>query len=142
MAIPERPTHSPATPPVPPPEWEDNSDGDDEISEGTPVVHGAPGKPKLAQFVTPLKQIEQQIGEHVVAALQHEHTVAVLTTVVYGQGGQQNIVSAALDPQTMAQVQQLLQSASQTRVESEPCFGFHCLIEPKPGPSSNDHSPG
>lgn len=88
---------------------------------------------EIARFVTTIKNAEQQIGEHVVAALQHADTVAVLTTVVIGLDGQQHIVSAALNPSKMAEINQLLQSAAEERQDEELCFGFHCLLKPKPG---------
>ena len=106
-----------------------------------PAGAGAPGSDeapmqaaepaKIAQFVTSIKNAEQQVGEHVIQALSHQGSVAVLTTVVVGPGGQQHIVSAALDAQKTAQVNALLQGAREERVQEEPCVGFHCLIKPK-----------
>ncbi|MEZ6136353.1 MAG: hypothetical protein R3C53_15770 [Pirellulaceae bacterium] len=89
-------------------------------------------KAEIARFVSTIKDAEQQVGEHIIRALQHEDTVAVLTTVVIGPGGQQHIVSAALNPQRTAEINQLLQSASEERVDEVMCVGFHCLIKPKP----------
>lgn len=86
---------------------------------------------QLQQFVTTIKSAETQVGEHVIQALRHDDTVAVLTTVVVGPDGQQRVVSAALDPDLMDQVQSLLVRAEEERKEEEPCFGFHCLIKPK-----------
>ena len=87
---------------------------------------------KIAQFVTTIKNAEQQIGEHIIQALQHADTVAVLTTVALGADGQQRVISAALNPQRMQQVQEILRAAEQEREEEEPCLGFHCLVKPKP----------
>ena len=92
----------------------------------------SPSKPQVARFVSKIKNLDLQIGEHVLAALQHQDTVAVLTTIVVGPGGEQHIVSASLNPMRMAQVNELLEEAQQERVEDEVCYGFHCLINPKP----------
>lgn len=86
---------------------------------------------QLQHFVTKIRTAEQQVGENIIAALQHDNTVAVLTTVVVGPDGQQRVVSAALDPKLMNQVQQLLTQASDEREEEAPCVGFHCLVKPK-----------
>lgn len=86
---------------------------------------------QVARFVSKIKNLDQQIGEHVVEALQHPDTVAVLTTIVVGPSGDQHIVSASLNPSKMAQINALLQEAIEERVEDEICFGFHCLLKPK-----------
>ena len=99
--------------------------------EKTPQVVQKVDKQKLQHFVTTIKSAEQQVGENIVQALRHDGTVAVLTTVVIGPDGQQRIVSAALKPQMMARVQEMLAGAQQERVEEEPCVGFHCLTRPK-----------
>jgi hypothetical protein len=88
-------------------------------------------KKQIAQFVTAIKNAEQQVGEHIIQALQHEGTVAVITTVAVGPDGQQRVISAALDPERMQQVQEILQAAEEEREEEEPCVGFHCLVKPK-----------
>jgi len=86
---------------------------------------------QLAQFVTTIKNAEQQVGEHIIQALQHDDTVAVITTVAMGPDGQQRVISAALNPERMQQVQEILQAAENEREEEEPCVGFHCLVKPK-----------
>ncbi|MFN3192781.1 MAG: hypothetical protein ACE361_19875 [Aureliella sp.] len=86
---------------------------------------------QMARFVTSIKNPVQQMGEHVLGALQHPNTMAVMTTVVTGPGGQQHIVSAALNPQQTAMVNAILQGATQEREEEEICVGFHCLVKPK-----------
>ena len=86
---------------------------------------------QMAQFVTTIKNAEQQVGEHIIAALQHDDTVAVITTVAMGNDGQQRVVSAALNPDRMKQVQEILQTADEEREDEEPCVGFHCLVKPK-----------
>lgn len=85
----------------------------------------------IAQFVTTILNPEEQVGRHVVQALQHENTVAVLTTVAMGPDGKQRVISAALSPERMKQVQEILAAAEQEREAEEPCVGFHCLIKPK-----------
>lgn len=87
---------------------------------------------QIAQFVTTIKNAEQQVGEHIINALQHDDTVAVITTVMMGPDGQQRVVSAALDPARMQQVQEIMQAAQKEREPEEPCVGFHCLVKPKP----------
>lgn len=96
-----------------------------------PEVARKVDKGQLAQFVTTIKSAEQQVGENIISALHHENTVAVLTTVVVGQDGQQHVVTAALSPDLMQDVQKLLERASEERKEEVPCVGFHCLVNPK-----------
>lgn len=86
---------------------------------------------QIKQFITRIKSAEQQVGEHIVKALQDDETVAVLTTVVVGGDGGQHIVSAALDPEILQQVQHLLRDAQSQRDEEIPCIGFHCLLKRK-----------
>ena len=86
---------------------------------------------QVARFVSKIKNLEHQVGEHVVQALQCPDTVAVLTTIVVGPSGDQHIVSAALSPTKMAQINALLQEAVEERVDDEICLGFHCLLQPK-----------
>ncbi len=90
---------------------------------------------QISHLVSKIKNLEQQIGEHVVQALRHPDTVAVLTTVVAGPTGEQHIISASLNPAAMAQINVLLNQANEQREEEEICLGFHCLIKPKPLPS-------
>ncbi|MCO8122102.1 hypothetical protein NHH03_10160 [Stieleria sp. TO1_6] len=88
-------------------------------------------KAEIAQFVTTIRNPAEQVGLHVIEALQHDDTVAVLTTVALGADGQQRVISAALDPERMKQVQEILAAAESEREPEEPCIGFHCLIKPK-----------
>ena len=113
---------------------EDSKDPADEL----PAVVQKVDHQQLRQFVTTIKTAEAQVGEHIIHALQHDGTVAVLTTVVMGPDGQQRIVSAALDPELMHEVQDLLARAQIEREEEEPCFGFHCLIKPKSSPEAQE----
>ena len=86
---------------------------------------------QLTQFVTAIKSAEQQVGENIISALHHDNTVAVLTTVAVGPDGQQHVVTAALSPDVMKDVQKLLEQAARERKEEVPCVGFHCLVNPK-----------
>ncbi|HUG93625.1 MAG TPA: hypothetical protein VML55_22485 [Planctomycetaceae bacterium] len=85
--------------------------------------------PALPQFVTPLAPIGQQVGAHVIAALQHPNTVAVLTTVAAGPDGTQQIISIGLDAERMEQIERLLASANRDHASRVQCFGFHCRFE-------------
>jgi hypothetical protein len=86
---------------------------------------------KIAQFVTTIRNAEEQVGQHIIAALQHDDTVAVITTVAVGPDGNQRVISAALNPDRMKQVQEILTQAEEEREDEEPCVGFHCLVKPK-----------
>jgi hypothetical protein len=85
----------------------------------------------LPQFVSVLTPVEQQVGLHVLGALQHPETVAVLTMIAGGGDGQQRVVSVGLNPERLAQVQQLLMEESEDRKKRVPCIGFHCRLEDK-----------
>ena len=82
----------------------------------------------VLEFVTPLVPMEQQVGSHVIAALQHPETVAVVSTVAARQDGTQCIVSVGLDPEMLEQVQQLIIQARQKK-QRTPCIGFHCFVD-------------
>lgn len=86
---------------------------------------------KIAQFVTTIRNAEEQVGQHIIAALQHDNTVAVITTVAVGPDGNQRVISAALNPDRLKQVQEILMQAEEEREDEEPCVGFHCLVKPK-----------
>jgi len=85
---------------------------------------------QLKQFVTHIKSAEHQMGEHIITALQDPNTVAVITAIVAGPGGQA-LVSAALDPDMLGQVQKIIHEAELKRTEEVPCVGFHCLLKRK-----------
>lgn len=100
-------------------------------SPGPGAVTNEVDKGKVAQFVTEILNAEEQVGRHIISALQHDDTVAVITTVAVGPDGAQRIVSAALNPERMKQVQEILTEAETQREDEEPCVGFHCLVKPK-----------
>ncbi|HBE69575.1 MAG TPA: hypothetical protein DDW52_15625 [Planctomycetaceae bacterium] len=117
---------------TPDPEQDSEQANNSDSAGQTPQVENATAG-QVQRFVSTVKDMQTQIGEHVLAALQHEGTVAVVTSVVVGPGGKQHIVSAALDPQQAAVVNGLLAGAHEQRVEEEQCVGFHCLVKPKDG---------
>ena len=110
-----------------------------EEATGKPQVVQHVDHAQLQHFVTEIKSSEQQVGEHVIRALHHDGTVAVLTTVVLGPDGRQQVVSAALDPKMMRVVQSALADAEAEREHEEPCVGFHCLIKPKGAASGSEN---
>ena len=98
---------------------------------------------QLTQFITTIRNAEEQVGEHIIRSLQHADTVAVITTLAIGPDGKQRVISAALNAQRMQQVQEILNTAQQERVEEEPCVGFHCLVDSKEaGATGTDVDPG
>ncbi len=114
--------------------------GSEPSSDGPGLPHDANDLPavtnrvdtnQIKQFATQIKSAEHQIGEHILTALQDPETVAVLTAVVAGNDGTQSIVSAALDPRILKEVQRLLRDAENQRDEEIPCVGFHCLLKRK-----------
>lgn len=84
---------------------------------------------ELPRFATTLAPLEHQVGTHVIEALQHPQTVAVLTTVARGSDGHQQVISIGLDEQRLRQVEQILQEADEQQKRRIPCIGFHCYLE-------------
>lgn len=72
---------------------------------------GAVADPKdeggLVQMVSPLQSVNEQIGGHVLGALQRPNTVAVLSTILPGLGPDR-VVSVPLSPAQFQAVQALL----------------------------------
>ena len=100
-------------------------------ADDLPAVINPVDPSQLKQFVTRIKSAEHQVGEHILAALQDDETVAVLTAVVAAPDGSQQIVSAALDPNMLQEVQEILRKAEERRQDEVPCVGFHCLLKRK-----------
>ena len=98
-------------------------------SEAPPEESGEADEGGLPQFVSVLATMEQQVGSHVITALQHSETVAVLTTVAMGPDGQQRIVSIGLDPAMVEQVRGMVAGAREQTTKDVPCVGFHCRIQ-------------
>ena len=91
-----------------------------------------PVKKALTPLVTQLAPITEQVGTHVLQALQDAETVAVLTTVVAGFPADR-VVSLPLTNAQLASVQKLLmqvqaEPAPQTEEEEARCIGFQCQI--------------
>jgi hypothetical protein len=98
----------------------------------------------LQHLVSEIKSIETQVGEHVIAALQQNDTVAVLTAVLPSGAGGQRIASVPLDQDLWMSVQTLLAQAGEERAGEVPCVGFQCVLEqrrreegPPPNPASS-----
>ena len=108
--------------------------GDDDL----PAIAQDVDASQLKHFVTHIRSAEEQVGEHIITALQDEQTVAVLTTVVVSPEGGQHIVSVGLDPETMGNVQEFLTEAEDKRDEEVPCVGFHCYTKYKDKESTSD----
>ena len=105
------------------------SDADEPATDEADAADEEEGGKGLPKFVTTLASMETQVGTHVIAALQHPETTAVITTVVLGDDGHQRIVSVGLDPETLDAVRDLLGRARKERTDRVPCVGFHCRIQ-------------
>lgn len=108
--------------------------GDDNL----PVIAEEVDVDQLKHFVTQIRSAEEQVGQHIINALQDDETVAVLTTVVVAPDGGQHMVSVGLDPETMGQVQEFLTQAEDKRDEEVPCVGFHCYVKYKNKEKTSD----
>ncbi|TWU58314.1 hypothetical protein [Rubripirellula reticaptiva] len=125
--LPELPDDEPAAAPIDEPIVEPGQADSNRTNQITNEVD----RDKIAQFVTTIRNAEEQVGQHIIAALQHDNTVAVITTVAVGPDGNQRVISAALNPDRLKQVQEILMQAEEEREDEEPCVGFHCLVKPK-----------
>ena len=82
----------------------------------------------LRTVVTPLMPVVQQLGNHVMGALQQPDTVAVLTTITGSRNGQQ-VVSIPLTPEQMGQINLFLRQVEESEEpEMIDCVGFHCVL--------------
>jgi hypothetical protein len=88
--------------------------------------------------VTHLQSTQQQVGGHVIEALQQQGTVAVLTTVVPGADGQ-SIVSVGLDEATLERVRELLANTNVEELPRVPCLGFHCFVNHRGNGNDEDN---
>lgn len=79
----------------------------------------SPPQGGIVQLVTPIQTFNEQLGAHLSAALQHQGTVAVLTTVVPGIGPER-VVSVPLSAQQFHNVQAMLQQMMQPEALSAP----------------------
>ena len=95
--------------------------------------------------VTSIRTVERQVGDHVMAALEDEDTVAVLTTIVGGVRTDR-IVSLPLNGEQAAAVSELLQAAQAEAEEDaededgrrEGFLGFHAVLRDDGGEAKDD----
>ena len=88
-----------------------------------PQVEGVP------HFVSPILTIANQVGEHVLSAMEQEETVAVLTTITGSAHGQQ-VISIPLTSQHIEKVHGLIEEIhASDEPQHVPCVGFHCLLD-------------
>ena len=96
---------------------EENKDIEEVKEEGVP------------HFVSPLHTIANQVGEHVLTAMEHEETVAVLTTITGSKQGRQ-VISIPLTAQHVQQVHGLIEEIHiSDEPQRVPCVGFHCFLD-------------
>ena len=108
----------------------DNKELGNVRSESVEAGGAGDSSPGLKHFVSELKSIEDQVGQHVIAALKHEGTVAVLTAVLPGAGSSgERIASVPLDQELWIQVQELLTTAGEEQARDVQCIGFHCVLQ-------------
>ena len=102
--------------------------------------------PGPRHHITSIRTVERQVGDHVMAALEDEGTVAVLTTIVGGVRTDR-IVSLPLNGEQAAAVSEILQAA-QTEAEEdaededgrrEGFLGFHAVLRDEAGETEDDH---
>jgi hypothetical protein len=106
---------------------------------GTPT--GEDADKGIPQYVTDLRPIERQVGEHIITSLQHPGTVAVISAVMPGGETNQRIVSVPLNQDLFNQVQELIAEAQAVRAHPQrevPCIGFHCVLEDRAAEPKED----
>ena len=82
-------------------------------------------------LVSPLHPISLQVGEHVLVAMEHEETVAILTTITGSKSGPQ-VVSIPLTQEHLTKVHGFIEEIHRSdEPEKIPCVGFHCFIDQK-----------
>lgn len=86
--------------------------------DSAPPTELAASLQETKQFVTTLKNVNVQVGQHLIQALQHEGTVGVLTTVVMGRDGQQRVISASLGEENSGLVNELIRIAKLKEAEA------------------------
>ena len=97
----------------------------EEQTKDTEIEKQEEGVPTL---VTPLHPIDRQVGEHVLAAMEHQETVAVLTTITGSKSGPQ-VISIPLDQEHLSKVHALIEEIHKSdEPEHVPCVGFHCYL--------------
>ena len=82
----------------------------------------------VPHFITPLHPIAHQVGSHVLSALEHDETVAVLTTITGSTHGQQ-VISVPLSSEHVQKVHRFIEEIHKSNEpENVPCVGFHCFL--------------
>lgn len=84
-----------------------------------------------SHFITRLQPMERQVGENVLAALEAEGSVAVLTTVVAGLRADR-VVSVPLDSEQVKDISAILAEAQADPDEPDqdgPLIGFHAVLK-------------
>jgi len=104
-------------------------DQDPDITEHPelPPAEGEAPPEGLPQLVTEIHTIEEQVGRHVITALRHNGTVAVLTAVLPGPSGER-IASVPLNAELWMKVQELLAEVGEEHAQDVPCVGFQCVL--------------
>jgi 4-hydroxy-3-methylbut-2-en-1-yl diphosphate synthase IspG/GcpE len=72
----------------------------------------------IKSFVTDLKPIEEQVGEHILTALTQPNTAAILTSIVPGLG-KDRVASIPITHQQLRMIQQLLQQEQRLAITEE-----------------------
>ncbi|MBC8201520.1 MAG: hypothetical protein H8E86_05680 [Planctomycetes bacterium] len=102
---------------------EHKNDSEKQVEKQIEKQEGVP------HLVTPLHPIANQVGEHILHALEVEETVAVLTTVTGSKNGQQ-VVSIPLTGDHLQKVHGLIAEIHESNEpERIPCVGFHCYVD-------------
>jgi len=91
--------------------------------------------PGPRHHVTDIRTVERQVGDHVMEALEHDETVAVLTTIVGGVRTDR-IVSVPLDAEQAHAVSEVLMAAqAEAQLDEvdddgrrEGFLGFHAVL--------------
>jgi hypothetical protein len=108
------------------------------MSENPETTELAPqGPPTL---ITELSPITQQVGSHVLNALQEDNCVAVISTIVPGFPTDR-VVSVPLNSSQMAEVGAILNEVADEPdgPDDRPCIGFQCRL---PGQEDEEGSDG
>jgi hypothetical protein len=72
----------------------------------------------IKSFVTDLKPIEHQVGEHILTALTQPNTAAILTSLVPGMG-KDRVASIPITRQQLLMIQSLLQQEQRLAITEE-----------------------
>jgi hypothetical protein len=101
------------------------------MSKNTPDTPQTTDAPDSGPIVTAILPVSDQIGRHVMTALQRPETVAVLTTVVPGVDADR-VVSLPLTEDQMDEVRGLLGQIQaedeEAAADTDRCIGFQCQV--------------